>query len=105
MSFLEVDPRSLTDTASKYSYIASAIRSMFTSVSNSIDAITSNDCWAGDSSNAYKVSFENLRAKLDGHIKELEQLGPSTQNVAANYESTEEENKVAAQRLGSDYRG
>ena len=103
--FLQVVPEDLTDTGSKYTYIASEIRGMFTNVSNAIDAITSNDCWEGDSSNAYKTSFENLRAKLDGHIRELEELGPRTQQVASNYDSTEAENKMAASRLGSDYRG
>ena len=105
MAYLEVDPHSLSDSGSQYSYIASAIRGMFTNVSSSIDAITSSDCWAGDSSNAYKTSFENLKGKLDGHIQELEDLGPKTKLAASNYEATEEENKVAAQRLGSDYRG
>ncbi len=105
MAYLEVDPRSLSDSGAQYSYIASAIRDMFTNVSDSIDAITSNDCWAGDSSNAYKIAFENLKGKLDGHIQELEDLGPKTKLAASNYEATEEENKVAAQRLGSDYRG
>ncbi len=104
-SYLHVNPSDLTDTGAKYDYIASEIRWMFTNVTNSIDAITSNECWQGDSSNTYKTSFENLKAKLDGHIRELELLGTRTKQVAANYETTEEENKVAASRLGSDYRG
>ena len=104
-NFSHVSPSDLTDTGAKYAEIASQIRWMFNNVINSIDAITSNDCWQGDSSNTYKTSFENLKAKLDGHIRELELLGPRTKQVATNYETTEEENKVAASRLGSDYRG
>ena len=105
MGFLDVDTQNLSDSGTQYSYIASAIRGMFTNVSNSIDAITSNDCWTGDSANSYRTAFENLKGKLDGHIQELEDLGPKTRMAASNYEATEEENKVAAQRLGSDYRG
>ena len=48
-NFLHVSPSDLTDTGAKYAEIASQIRWMFNNVINSIDAITSNDCWQGDS--------------------------------------------------------
>ena len=105
MSFIEVSPEELYGTSAKYKSIADSISAMFTNVRNSIDSITSKDCWEGQDAQAYKNEFEGIKNKILGHIDELRQLGPAIQNSATDYKTAESENKVSAERLGSDYRG
>lgn len=104
-SFLEVSPEELYGTSAKYKAIADSISAMFTDVRNSIDNITSKDCWEGEDALAYKNQFEGIKNRILGHIEELRQLGPAVSNTAANYEDAERENKTRAERLGSGYRG
>ena len=104
-SFLEVDPRSLHSTATKYADIAAEVRRIFNDVNNSMETITSSAVWQGQSSKAYINSFSNLKTRLDLHISQLEELGPRTGQVATNYQDTDKENELAAKQLeGGDYR-
>ena len=89
---LNVDTGSLTGVGSSITDVASQVRSIYTNLQNTINAVTANYSWKGAASSAFLEKFEQIRPEFERDLASLEELGPTIKEVASGYEAAEDDN-------------
>ncbi|MBR2678058.1 MAG: WXG100 family type VII secretion target [Bacilli bacterium] len=89
---LNVDTSALSGVGNRFTQIAADVRTIFTQMKNTVNQVTSNDSWKGDASTAFLEKFANIEPRLERHLQELEELGPTVEKVSNNYADAEQEN-------------
>ncbi len=89
---LNVDTATLSNVGSNFTNVATDVRSIFSDMQRTVDQVTSHESWSGDASRAFLEKFNNIKPRLEGHLQELEALGPAVNQTATNYADTEAEN-------------
>jgi WXG100 family type VII secretion target len=89
---LNVDTSTLSGVGGRISDVAASVRSIYTNLHNTVDAVTANDSWKGAASSAFLEKFEAIRPEFEKDLASLENLGPTIKTVAGGYEAAEDEN-------------
>jgi WXG100 family type VII secretion target len=89
---LNVDTSNLSGVGNKITNVAAAVREIYTSLHNTIDAVTANESWRGAASTAFLDKFEAIRPEFEKDLASLEDLGPTIVKVANGYEAAESDN-------------
>ena len=89
---LNVDTNALNRVGNQFTNVASDVRTIFTKMCATVDALTANDSWRGEASTAFLDKFLQIKPRLETHLQQLEALGPAVNKTADNYAATEAEN-------------
>ncbi len=89
---LNVDTSNLAGVGGRVGDVAGSVREIYTNLTNTINAVTSNDSWKGAASSAFLEKFEAIKPEFERDLASLEELGPTIKQVASGYEEAEEAN-------------
>lgn len=89
---LNVDTNALNTVGNQFTNVAGEVRTIFTQMNATVDAVTANDSWRGEASTAFLDKFNQIKPRLETHLQQLEALGPAVNKTASNYASAEAEN-------------
>ncbi len=89
---LNVDTSNLTAVGNSIIEVAAAVRAIYTNMTNTINAVTSNESWKGAASETFLQKFDAIRPEFERDLASLEELGPTINEVSGNYQTTEEDN-------------
>ena len=89
---LNVDTSNLSGVGGRIGDVAASVRSIYTNLTNTVNAVTANDSWRGEASTTFLEKFEGIRPEFERDLASLEELGPTIKSVASGYEQAEAEN-------------
>jgi WXG100 family type VII secretion target len=98
---LKVDTAKLTSTASSFNSTANTIKSLTTSMTETVGQLTGN-VWSGDAQQKYTSQFNGLQDDINRMISMINEHVTDLQEMAKNYESAEQTNQETASTLLSD---
>ncbi len=89
---LGVTPEELKQVGKRVEDISTQVRSLYTHMKATLDAVTANDSWKSDASEELKKSFENVEKSFETNLAKLEELGPTIRGIGEGYQNQEDEN-------------
>lgn len=98
---LKVDTQKLTSTASSFDTTATAIKDLTNSMTETVSQLTGN-VWSGDAQQKYTSQFNGLQDDINRMIGMIHEHVKDLQEMARNYEKTEQANQEMASTLLND---
>lgn len=98
---IKVSTSKLRSTASEFQNSANQIKSLTSQMTSIVNGL-SGQIWTGEASNTYKQKFQGLNDDIEKMIKYINEHVSDLQQMAATYESAENENQSQASGLSSD---
>ncbi len=92
MKELNVDSYALNSVGTQIQAVSEDVRTIYQSMQDIIEQVTSNDSWKGAASDSFFEKFNNIKPTFEQHLQQLEELGPTLMGVANNYSEAEENN-------------
>ena len=89
---LNISTSELNSVGNNISSVAADVRSIYTNMNSTIDAVTSNDSWSGEASKSFLEKFNSIKPSFEKHLEELEALGPALNTSSNTYSDAEAEN-------------
>lgn len=100
-AIIKVDTQKLRSTASAFQAKGNEIVTLTRSMTETVNALTGN-VWSGDAAQAYRKKFNDLQDDIQKMCKMITEHVTDLNEIAAQYETSEESNITAAQTLSSD---
>lgn len=98
---LKVDTSKLTSTATSFNTTANTIRNLTNSMTDTVNSLTGN-IWSGEAQIKYTTQFNSLQDDINRMINMINEHVTDLQEMARNYEGTEQENQTSAEGLMSN---
>lgn len=98
---LKVEPSRLKSTAANFQSTGAHIQRMTQSMTNIVNQL-SGSVWSGDAADAYKRKFNQLQDDINRMIKMINEHVTDLNEMAAEYERVENQNKELANSLKED---
>ena len=98
---IKVNTAKLRSTAGSFQQTGNALKSTTNQMMNLVNSLTGS-VWSGDAANAYTKKFKQLQNDINRMIKMVNEHVTDINNMAAQYEKAEADNKAAASALSGD---
>lgn len=96
-----VDTAKLTTTANSFNSTATTVRTLTTSMMDTIDQLTGT-VWSGDAQQKYTSQFKGLEDDINRMLNMINEHVEDLQKMAKAYETAEQTNTETASSLLSD---
>lgn len=90
--FLRVTTEDLKSVGGRIDDISSQTRPLYEHMKATINAVTANDSWKSEASEALVENFENASKSFETNLQKLEALGPALKGIGQEYQDKEDEN-------------
>ncbi len=98
---LGVETSALNSVGNNMTTVADETRTIFENIEKEVETITSHDAWAGDSSNAFRDIFTEIKPRVLKNLDELKALGPALTKTSTTYSDAEAENVSSINKYNS----
>ena len=89
---LSVTSEELASVGKRVEDISGNVRTIYEHMKATVNAVTSNDSWKSEASEALITSFENASKNFEINLQKLESLGPTLTQTGEGYQRQEDEN-------------
>jgi len=89
---LNVMSDALNRVGNRLEEVSNDVSTIFSNLEKTVEAITSNDSWAGEASREFAEKFDSFVPRFKSDLNRLAELGPTLRNIATNYANAEAEN-------------
>ncbi len=95
-----IDHDAMKKVVSDFKQVSEDVTDSYGTINNIVQQVTNNDSWRGVDSDTFLDQFESIRADLERHVKELNDLSPTMDGVDTKYSQTQEENAADIKNRG-----
>lgn len=90
--FLSVTTEDLKAVGGRVEDISGQVRTLYEHMKATINAVTANDSWKSEASEALTENFESASKSFEVNLQKLEALGPALKGIGQEYQDKEDEN-------------